>query len=68
MPIPKYYVRPDGLHESIITVNGKRKAFRGKTDREVWNKIKAYRKTIARLQTELHRRELSGEQQTQVVK
>ena len=43
MPIPKYYVRPDGLHESIITVNGKRKAFRGKTDREVWNKIKAYR-------------------------
>ena len=24
MPIPKYYVRPDGLHESIITVNGKR--------------------------------------------
>lgn len=43
MPIPKYYVRPDGLHESIITINGKRKAFRGKTDREVWNKIKAYR-------------------------
>ena len=43
MPIPKYYVRPDGLHESIITVNGKRKAFRGKTDREVWNKIKSYR-------------------------
>ena len=43
MPIPKYYVRPDGLHEAIITVNGKRKAFRGKTDREVWNKIKAYR-------------------------
>ena len=43
MPIPKYYVRPDGLHESIIRVNGKRKAFRGKTDREVWNKIKAYR-------------------------
>jgi large subunit ribosomal protein L29 len=25
------------------------------------NKIKAYRKTIARLKTELHRRELSGE-------
>ena len=43
MAIPKYYVRPDGLHESIITVNGKRKAFRGKTDREVWNKIKTYR-------------------------
>ena len=40
--IPKYYVRPDGLHESIIRVNGKRKAFRGKTDTEVYNKIKAF--------------------------
>ena len=44
--IPKYYVRPDGLHESIImvpTADGgkKRKAFRGKTDLEVWNKIKS---------------------------
>lgn len=35
--IPKYYVRPDGLHESIIRINGKRKAFRGKTDTEVYN-------------------------------
>ena len=45
--IPKYYVRPDGLHESIIKVSMpdgtmKRKAFRGKTDTEVYNKIKAY--------------------------
>lgn len=40
--IPKYYVRPDGLHESILRINGKRKAFRGKTDTEVYNKIKAY--------------------------
>lgn len=45
--IPKYYVRPDGLHESIIRVSmpdgtTKRKAFRGKTDTEVYNKIKAY--------------------------
>lgn len=45
--ITKYYVRPDGLHESIITVTlpdgtKKRKAFRGKTDTEVFNKIKAY--------------------------
>jgi large subunit ribosomal protein L29 len=32
------------------------------------NKIKAYRKTIARLQTELRHRSLAGEQQTQVVK
>lgn len=45
--IPKYYVRPDGLHETIImvpTADGgkKRKAFRGKTDLEVWNKVKSY--------------------------
>ncbi len=32
------------------------------------NKIKAYRKTIARLQTELRRRVLSGEQPKQEVK
>ena len=40
--IPKYYVRPDGLHESILRIDGKRKAFRGKTDTEVWEKVKAY--------------------------
>lgn len=45
--IPKYYVRPDGLHESIILVSmpdgtRKRKAFRGRTDTEVYNKIKEY--------------------------
>lgn len=39
---PKYYVRPDGLHETIIRINGKRKAFRGKTDKEVWDKVKAF--------------------------
>lgn len=38
----KYYVRPDGLHESIRTINGKRVAFRGKSDREVDKKIAAY--------------------------
>lgn len=43
MAIPKYYVRPDGLHETIIRIGGKRRAFRGKSDREVWNKVKAYR-------------------------
>jgi large subunit ribosomal protein L29 len=32
------------------------------------NKIKAYRKTIARLQTELRRRTAVGDQQTEVVK
>jgi len=50
--IPKYYVRPDGLHESIIVVTmadgtRKRKAFRGKTDTEVYNKIKAYGREAA---------------------
>lgn len=39
---PKYYVRPDGLHETILRVNGKRKAFRGRSDREVWEKVRAF--------------------------
>lgn len=39
----KYHVREDGLHESIRTINGKRVAFRGKTDREVDQKILEYR-------------------------
>lgn len=50
--IPKYYVRPNGLHESIIKVTladgtTKRKAFRGKTDTEVYNKIKAWGREAA---------------------
>ena len=44
----KYYVRPDGLHESIRTINGKRVAFRGKTDREVDRKILEYREEAER--------------------
>lgn len=39
----KYYQRPDGLKESIRTINGKRVAFRGKTDREVDRKILEYK-------------------------
>lgn len=39
----KYYVRPDKLHESIRTINGKRVAFRGKSDREVDRKILEYK-------------------------
>lgn len=39
---PSYYVRPDGFHETVIRVNGKRKAIRGKTDREVWKKVKVF--------------------------
>lgn len=38
----KYYVRKDGLHEAVRTINGKRVAFRGKTDREVDRKILEY--------------------------
>lgn len=51
MATSKFYVRPDGLHESIIWVNGKRKAFRGKTDREVRAKIKAYREEAEKQKT-----------------
>jgi integrase len=39
---PKYYVRPDGLHEAIRAIDGKRVAFRGKTDSEVEKKMMAY--------------------------
>ena len=48
---PSYYVRPDGLHETILRINGKRKAFRGKTDKEVWEKVKAFDR--AQLQAEI---------------
>jgi integrase len=39
---PKYYVRPDGLHEASRIVNGKRVVFRGRTDAEVEQKMMAY--------------------------
>ena len=42
----KYYVRPDGIHESIRTINGKRVAFRGKSDREVDKKILEYKQEL----------------------
>ena len=38
----KMYRRPGGLYEKIIIINGKRKAFRGKTDKEVMRKIAEY--------------------------
>lgn len=43
-----YYVRPDGLHESIRKIGGHRIAFRGKSDEEVDKKIKAYHQRQAR--------------------
>lgn len=44
----KYYVRPDGLHEAIRTIDGKRVAFRGKTDAEVERKMIEYRENKAK--------------------
>lgn len=38
----KYYVRPDGLHEAIRVIDGKRKAFRGQSDAEVERKMIEY--------------------------
>lgn len=45
---PKYYVRPDGLHEAIRVVNGKRVAFRGSSDAEVERRMIEYRERIAK--------------------
>lgn len=45
---PKYYVREDGLHETIRKVNGKRVAFRGRSDAEVEKKMIAYTEKIER--------------------
>lgn len=35
------YMRPDGVYEKILTIDGKRKAFRSKDPDEVWRKIEA---------------------------
>lgn len=39
---PKYSIRADGLHEAIRIINGKRVAFRGKSDGEVERKMMLY--------------------------
>ena len=44
----KYYVRPDGLHEVIKIINGKRKAFRGHSDAEVEKKMIAFMGALER--------------------
>lgn len=36
------YRRKDGLYEKLITIDGKRKAFRGRTEKEVMKKIVQY--------------------------
>ena len=38
-PKKKMYQRPDGLYEKAIIIDGKKKAFRGKTEKEVFTKI-----------------------------
>ena len=42
-PIEGYYLRPDGLYEKGMTINGKRVRFRGQDPKEVLQKIAAYR-------------------------
>lgn len=44
----KYYQRPDGLYEAIRIINGKRKAFRGHTPKEVEQKMIAYQGEVER--------------------
>ena len=39
----KYYVRPDGIHEAIRVIDGKRVAFRGRSDAEVERKMILWR-------------------------
>jgi len=41
----KMYQRPDGLYETIKVINGKRVAFRGKTESEVYDKMIGYKET-----------------------
>ena len=38
----KLYRRPDGLYEKILNLDGKRVAFRAKTEKEIYQKIAAY--------------------------
>lgn len=44
MPKKKMYQRPDGLYEKKITIDGKRIAFRGRSEREVMQKIAAHQR------------------------
>lgn len=44
----KYYQRPDGLYEAIRVIDGKRKAFRGHSPKEVEQKMIAYQGAIER--------------------
>lgn len=39
----KYYKRPNGLYEAIRVINGKRVAFRGRSGKEIEQKMLAYK-------------------------
>lgn len=45
----KLYRRPDGLYEKSININGKRKVFRAKSEKEVFEKIYNYNETAEEL-------------------
>ena len=40
---PNLYQRPDGLYEKGVTINGKRIRFRGHSEKEILQKIAAYK-------------------------
>lgn len=44
----KYYIRPDGLHETVRKIDGKRVAFRGRSDAEVERKMIEYNQARAK--------------------
>lgn len=46
-PIEGYYLRPDGLYEKGMTINGKRVRFRGQDPKEVLYKISQYKEKEA---------------------
>ena len=43
--VPGLYLRPDGVYEKILTIDGKRVAFRSSEPNEVWNKIANHKNT-----------------------
>jgi len=64
----KLYRRPDGLYEKVLTIDGKRVAFRAKKEKDVFLKIAAYEekrekgltfREVAELWKDEHRKTLS---------
>lgn len=44
--VQKMYRRPDGLYEKSLVINGKRKMFRAKTEKEIFQKIAEYTESV----------------------